>query len=140
MTKLRRRDFLAAVSGVLAAHAAPLAVRAAEGGAHAFTLPGIDGQPLSLADYAGKPILIVNTASFCGFTSQYQGLQELWSAYRDQGFVLIGAPSADFNQEYGTSDEVKTFCEVNFDVDFPMTSKVHVKGDDAHPFYEWAAG
>ena len=105
------------------------------------TFPSIDGGTLAIEDWRGRPVLVVNTASQCGFTRQYAELQAVWEGYRDRGLVVLGVPSNDFGgQEPGTEEEIKTFCEVNFDVDFPMTSKVHVKGDDVHPFYEWAAG
>ena len=106
--------------------------------AHQFDFISIDGEPVSLSDFSGKAVLIVNTASRCGFTSQYSGLQSLWEKYRDQGLVVLGVPSNDFmGQEPGTETEIKAFCTVKFDVDFPMTSKVHVKGKEAHPFYAW---
>jgi len=108
--------------------------------AHDFSFTSIDGEPLPLASFAGKAVMVVNTASHCGFTHQYADLQDLWSRYRDRGFVLLGVPSNDFGgQEPGTEAEIKQFCEVNFDVDFPLTEKASVKGDDAHPFYRWAA-
>ena len=81
-----------------------------------------------------------NTASHCGFTRQYTGLQRLWERYRNRGLVVLGVPSNDFgNQEPGNEDEIKKFCEVNFDIDFPMTEKQVVSGDNAHPFYKWVA-
>ena len=84
---------------------------------------------------------MVNTASRCGFTKQYADLQDLWERFQECGLVVLGVPSNDFgSQEPGSEREIKTFCEVNFNVDFPMTSKVQVKGDDAHPFYRWAGG
>ena len=93
-----------------------------------------------MKSFNGKTVLIVNTASRCGFTRQYDDLQALWERYRDLGLVVLGVPSNDFgNQEPGTASQIKSFCEVNFNVDFPMTSKVAVKGKDAHPFYRWAA-
>jgi glutathione peroxidase len=96
---------------------------------------------LPLAIYRGKVLLVVNTASRCGFTHQYGDLQAVWDSYRGRGLVVLGVPSNDFGaQEPGTEKEIKTFCQVNFDVDFPMTTKVHVKGDNAHPFYKWAGG
>ena len=107
--------------------------------AHDFTFTSIDGEPLALADFAGRPLIVVNTASRCGFTGQYAGLQEIWERYRGQGLMLIGAPSQDFNQELASEAEVKEFCEVNFGLDFPMTEIISVKGPDAHPFYAWAA-
>jgi glutathione peroxidase len=107
--------------------------------AHSFTFVGIDGSDLPLANFAGHPILLVNTASFCGYTRQYKSLQALWSRYRAQGLVVVGVPSNDFGgQEPGTADEIKEFCEVNYSVDFPMTDKVVVVGDGAHGFYRWA--
>ena len=106
--------------------------------AHQFGFNSIGGEPFSLADYRGKAVLIVNTASHCGFTRQYAGLQKLWERYRNRGLVVLGVPSNDFgNQEPGNEDEIKKFCEVNFDIDFPMTEKQVVSGDNAHPFYKW---
>ena len=108
--------------------------------AHDFSFNSIDGDPLPLSQYSGKAVLVVNTASFCGYTPQYEGLQSLWQEYKDQGLVVLGVPSNDFGaQEPGTAEEIKDFCEANFDVDFPLTSKQVVKGGDAHPFYKWAA-
>ncbi len=107
--------------------------------AYDFSFPSIIGGELHLADYQGKVILLVNTASMCGFTPQYTGLQKLWDDYRDDGLVVIGVPSGDFGgQEYAEDAAIQEFCEVNFDVDFPMTSKTNVSGADAHPFYKWA--
>jgi len=108
--------------------------------AHEFDFTSIDGGPLPLSQFRGRAILVVNTASFCGFTSQYEGLQALWEEYRDRGLVVLGVPSNDFGgQEPGTAAEIKAFCTVNYAIDFPMTEKVAVKGADAHPFYRWAA-
>lgn len=108
--------------------------------AHAFEFTSIEGEPLPLESFEGKAVLIVNTASRCGFTSQYGDLQAVWEQYRDRGLIVLGVPSNDFgSQEPGTESEIKQFCEVNFSVDFPMTTKVHVKGEAAHPFYRWAA-
>ncbi len=109
--------------------------------AHDFVFTAIEGHKLPLSSFEGKVVLVVNTASLCGFTPQYADLQAIWERYRDRGFVVLGVPSNDFgNQEPGGEDEIKMFCEVNYDIDFPMTSKVQVKGEDAHPFYKWAAG
>jgi len=106
--------------------------------AHAFAFTAIDGGKLDLAAYDGKALLVVNTASECGFTPQYAGLQKLWEAYRDKGLVVLGVPSNDFGgQEPGSEAEIKTFCEVNYQVDFPMTEKQTVIGEAAHPFYKW---
>ena len=108
--------------------------------AHDFVFENLEGGDLRLADYAGKVVLVVNTASLCGFTPQYEGLQSLWETYRDRGLVVIGVPSADFGrQEYDSSGEIKQFCEINYGIDFPMTEKVRIKGADAHPFYLWIA-
>lgn len=113
---------------------------AAAESAHDFVFTGIDGGPLPLKAFAGKAVLIVNTASRCGFTPQYADLQEVWNRYRDRGLVVLGVPSNDFGgQEPGTEAEIKEFCEVNFNVDFPLTEKEHVTGPGAHPFYLWAA-
>ena len=107
--------------------------------AHDFSFTSIDGAPMPLDELSGKAVLVVNTASFCGFTHQYAGLQALWQRYRDKGLVVLGVPSNDFGgQEPGTEAEIKEFCEVNFDVDFPLTEKVSVRGAAAHPFYKWA--
>jgi glutathione peroxidase len=112
----------------------------AAGSAYDFSFSTIDGDPLPLATYRGKALLIVNTASRCGFTPQYEGLQKLWDDYRDRGLVVLGVPSNDFGgQEPGSEAEIKEFCTVNFDIDFPMTAKTAVRGEDAHPFYQWAA-
>lgn len=111
------------------------------GPAHAFSFTSIDGEAMPLADFAGKAVLVVNTASRCGYTPQYEGLQSLWETYRDKGLVVLGVPSNDFGgQEPGTEAEIKSFCETNFSVDFPLTEKQVVVGENAHPFYRWAAG
>jgi glutathione peroxidase len=110
----------------------------AAGSAHQFSLPSIDGGELNLADFKGKSILLVNTASYCGFTKQYDGLQALWDAKRDDGLVVLGVPSNDFGQqEPGAETEIKEFCEVNFAINFPMSEKLVVKGAAAHPLYKW---
>ena len=107
--------------------------------AHDFSFLAIDGGPLPLAKFAGKAVLVVNTASFCGYTHQYAALQALWQRYRERGLVVLGVPSNDFGaQEPGSSSEIKQFCEVNFDIDFPLTEKQVVSGEAAHPFYLWA--
>ncbi|MDJ0972592.1 MAG: glutathione peroxidase [Kiloniellales bacterium] len=108
-------------------------------GAHAFGFTAIEGDPLPLERFAGKAVLVVNTASRCGFTRQYGDLQALWERFRDRGLVVLAVPSNDFGgQEPGSEAEIKEFCEVNFSVDFPMTEKVRVTGAQAHPFYRWA--
>ena len=108
--------------------------------AHDFTFENIDGGPLPLSDFAGKTVLLVNTASMCGFTAQYEALQAVYDKYRDAGLVVLGVPSDDFGgQEYDSADEIKQFCEINYGITFPMTDKVRVKGDNAHPYYQWVA-
>ncbi len=114
--------------------------QAAPTSAYDFDFVSIDGTALKLADYRGHPVLVVNTASFCGYTPQYKGLQALWLRYRDKGLVVIGVPSNDFGaQEPKGEAAIKEFCEVNYEVDFPLTKKQVVKGKAAHPFYRWAA-
>ncbi|HYC04652.1 MAG TPA: glutathione peroxidase [Azospirillaceae bacterium] len=109
-------------------------------GAHDFRFTAIEGGELPLSGYKGKAVLVVNTASLCGYTPQYKGLQALWERYQDKGLVVLGVPANDFGgQEPGSEKEIKEFCEVNFAVDFPMTTKEPVTGPQAHPFYKWAA-
>ena len=94
---------------------------------------------INLSDYKGKTLVVVNTASLCGFTYQYDGLQKLYDDYKDQGLVVLGVPSNDFgNQESGTNSEVKEFCESTFSITFPLTEKNVVKGKNAHPFFKWS--
>jgi glutathione peroxidase len=108
--------------------------------AHDFEFSSIDGKPLPFSAFKGKTVLLVNTASQCGFTPQYAGLQELWRRYRDRGLVVLGVPSNDFGrQEPGGAADIKKFCEVNFAVDFPLTDKQRVIGPEAHPLYRWLA-
>src|SRR5271169_5695492 len=108
--------------------------------AYDFSFRSIDGDPLPLAGYRGKPVLVVNTASFCGFTPQYKDLEALWRRYRERGLVVIGVPSNDFGQqEPGSASEIKQFCEGHYAVDFPLTDKVEVIGANAHPFFRWIA-
>ena len=98
----------------------------------------ITGDQIDLKDFKGKPILIVNTASYCGFTKQYNDMQELWEKYRDRGLIVLGVPSNSFNQEKSDNSAVKEFCEVNFNINFPLTEITDVKGDNAHEIYKWA--
>jgi glutathione peroxidase len=103
-----------------------------------FTLPGLDGEERSLADFKGQACLIVNVASKCGLTPQYDGLQRLHDRFRDRGFSVIGFPCNQFGgQEPGSADEIQDFCTTNFGVTFPMYSKVEVNGDGRSPIYEW---
>jgi glutathione peroxidase len=106
----------------------------------AFSFPGLEGSDIRLSEYAGKPILVVNTASLCGYTPQYAGLQQLWTRFHDRGLMIIGVPSNNFGGQEpgGASDIVKTAHE-DFGVTFPLTAKVDVKGANLHPFYKWAA-
>ena len=106
--------------------------------AHDVTFENIEGGTLELAEFRGKVILLVNTASQCGFTPQYQALQALWERYRARGLVVIGVPTNDFGgQEPGSITQIKQFCEINYGIDFPMTEKVAVTGSDQHPYYQW---
>jgi glutathione peroxidase len=126
---------------ILALIAAPLAwtAQAASPTSPSSVFPSIDGGTLDLADFRGGPVLIVNTASRCGFTPQFDGLQALWERYRGRGLTVVGVPSKSFGQELDSAAAVKDFCEVNFAIDFPMTGLVEVTGPQAHPFYLWAA-
>ena len=102
------------------------------------SIKSIDDKIINLNEYTNKAVLLVNVASYCGFTKQYSDLQKLWELYRDKGFVVIGVPSNSFKQEKNSEKEVKNFCESKFGISFPMTQKIEVKGDNAHPFYKWA--
>ena len=107
--------------------------------AYDFNFNDLDGSKLNLSEYRNKVIVIVNVASQCGFTKQYEDMQKIWDNYQSKGLVMIGVPSNDFgNQEPGNSKEIKNFCEAKFGITFPMTEKVVVKGDNAHPFFKWA--
>jgi glutathione peroxidase len=108
--------------------------------AYAFSFAGIDGGDIRLADHAGKPILIVNTASLCGYTPQYAGLQQLWARYQPRGLLIVGVPSNDFGgQEPGMADDIKHTAQGGYAVSFPIAAKTQVKGPNLHPFYKWAA-
>jgi glutathione peroxidase len=105
---------------------------------HDFSATSIDGIERQLVDYKGKVVLVVNTASQCGFTGQYKGLEELYRTYADRGLVVLGFPCDQFgHQEPGDEEEIATFCERNFGVTFPLFAKVDVNGPDAHPLYQW---
>ena len=103
-----------------------------------FSIKSIDGSLLDLKKFKGKTILLVNVASYCGFTKQYDDMQKLWDMYKEKGLIVLGVPSNSFNQEKNSENEVKKFCEVNFNITFPMTSIHEVKGENAHKIYEWA--
>lgn len=96
----------------------------------------IDGGTIDFSQWAGQPVLVVNTASQCGFTRQYSGLQELYDTYKDRGLVVLAVPSDDFNQELDSAEAVKDFCEITFGLNLPMTDITDVRGPDAHPFYQ----
>jgi len=107
--------------------------------AYDFKFKDLDGSNLSLSEYKGKVIVVVNVASQCGFTKQYEDMQNVWMKYQEKGLVMLGVPSNDFgNQEPGNNEDIKNFCEAKFGISFPMTEKVLVKGTEAHPFYIWA--
>lgn len=139
-----RRQFLIAA---LAAGASPFAAQAARAQstmsritAYGFSFEGLNGDRIRLADYAGNPLMVVNTASQCGYTPQFTGLQDLWSQFHDRGFAIIGVPSNDFGgQEPGDAAEIAKTPSETYHVTFPIAAKTVVKGPDAHPFYKWAA-
>ena len=103
-----------------------------------FSFKDINGNSIELANYKEKVIVVVNVASRCGFTNQYEGLQKLWTKYSDKGLVVIGIPSNNFRQEPGSNKEIKEFCETTFGIDFPISEKMSVVGSEAHPFFLWA--
>ncbi len=122
---------------VLGLALAPIPALAQEGAAvEEFRFRSIDGGEIGFADWEG-PVLVANTASLCGFTPQLGDLQKLWDSYEDRGLVVLAVPSDDFNQEYATEQEVKDYCELNYDLDLPMTAISHVRGEEALPFFQW---
>lgn len=126
-----RRLLAATLAGMVAlAAAGPLAA------AERFRFASIDGGEIDLADWAGKPVLVVNTASLCGYAGQYDGLQDLHDRFGEAALILA-VPSDDFNQELATEAEVKEYCAMTFDLTLPMTEITPVRGSDAHPFYQW---
>ena len=135
------------ITSALAAAAGPASFRAALAEpamsritAYAFTFSGLTGGDIRLSDYAGRPLLVVNTASLCGYTPQYAGLQQLWSEFHDRGLMIIGVPSNDFGgQEPGGASEIAETARHQYGVTFPIAAKVVVTGPNAHPFYRWAA-
>jgi glutathione peroxidase len=139
----RRTIFTAAFAAV----AGPLATRAARAQAamsritaYAFSFPALDGGNIRLAEYTGRPLLIVNTASLCGYTPQYAGLQELWTEFHGRGLMIVGVPSNDFGeQEPGGASDIAQTAQHQYGVTFPIAAKAVVKGPNAHPFYKWAA-
>jgi glutathione peroxidase len=135
------------ITAALAAIASPASTRRALAQAamsritaYAFSFPALAGGDNRLADYAGRPLLVVNTASLCGFTSQFAGLQELWTQFHDRGLMIVGVPSNDFGgQEPGGATEIAETARHQYGVTFPIAAKAAVKGANAHPFYKWAA-
>jgi glutathione peroxidase len=140
-----RRQFFALLTGALAAPGLATSADAQSPAisrvtAYAFSFQGLDGGALRLGEHAGKPILIVNTASLCGYTPQYTGLQELWTRYRDKGLMVIGVPSNDFGgQEPGSAADIVHTAHDEYGVTFPLAVKAELKGANMHPFYKWAA-
>lgn len=161
MPQSRRRYFITALAGQLfpagllvaftgfpavpaqaedAGQVSPPAANMSRTTALAFHFAGLRGGDIDLAEHAGKPILIVNTASLCGYTPQYTGLQELWTRYRDRGLLIVGVPSNDFGgQEPGDATDISATAEHQYGVSFPIAGKAAVDGDHAHPFFKWAA-
>ena len=103
-----------------------------------FKIESITGETIDFNEYKNKVILIVNTASYCGFTKQYTDLQELWDKYKSRGLIVLGVPSNSFNQEKNKNSDVKEFCKVNFNINFPLSAITEVKGDNAHDLFKWA--
>ena len=108
------------------------------GTAYDYEFNSIDGDLIKLSEYKGKVIVVVNVASRCGYTPQYEDLQTLWSEYKSKNLVVLGIPTNNFRQEPGNNKEIKNFCETNFGITFPMTEKISVIGNNSHPFYKWA--
>jgi glutathione peroxidase len=140
-----RRMFLALMAGALASPVSGPAFAQAPAmsriTAFAFHFAGLSGGDIQLAEYAGKPILVVNTASQCGYTPQYAGLQDLWRRYRDRGLLIVGVPSNDFGgQEPGTAADIAETALHQYGASFPITAKAEVRGPNSHPFYKWVAG
>jgi glutathione peroxidase len=135
------------VTATLAAIATPIVTRRAMAEAamsritaYAFSFPALEKGDIRLADYAGQPLVIVNTASLCGFTPQYAGLQQLWTEFHDRGLMIVGVPSNDFGgQEPGSASDIAETAQHQYGVTFPIAAKTVVKGPNAHPFYKWAA-
>jgi glutathione peroxidase len=135
------------IAGLLTAMAGPVATNSAraEGAmsriaAYAFSFPALSGDDIRLAQFTGRPLLVVNTASLCGYTPQYAGLQELWTEFGSRGLAMVGVPSNDFGgQEPGGATEIAETAQHQYGVTFPIATKVDVVGPNAHPFYKWAA-
>jgi glutathione peroxidase len=144
MTMIDRRAFLAAALVAIAEPSCSRTARAQSAvsrmTAYAFSFPALAGGDIRLAEFSGRPLLVVNTASLCGYTPQYAGLQDLWKRYNERGLVIVGVPSNDFGgQEPGGVGEITQTAEHEYGVSFPMAAKVDVRGANPHPFYRWAA-
>ena len=105
---------------------------------HDFSIESISGEKIDFKDYKDRVILVVNTASYCGFTKQYDELQKLWDLYQEKGLIVLGVPSNSFNQEKNNNKDVKEFCEMNFNINFPLTTITEVKGKNSHELFKWA--
>ena len=137
---INRRHLLALLSSTVASPAFAQAPAMSKPTAYAYSFTGLDGQSIRLADHAGKPILVVNTASQCGYTPQFTGLQQLWARYHQRGLMIIAVPSNDFGgQEPGGPIEINKTAHDQYGVKFPLAANAEVKGTSAHPFYRWAA-
>ena len=106
--------------------------------AYDFQFKSIDGKIIKLSDFENKVIVVVNVASRCGFTNQYDDLQQLWATYQDKDLIVLGIPTNDFKQEPASNEDIKDFCENNFNISFPMSEKINVIGNNSHPFFKWA--
>ena len=135
-----RRHILALLAGSIATPALAATQGMSRMTAYAFSFAGLKGSDIKLSDYAGKPLLVVNTASLCGYTPQYAGLQQLWTRFAERGLVIIGVPSNDFGgQEPGGVSEIEHTAHDAYGVTFPLAAKAEVRGANPHPFYKWAA-
>jgi glutathione peroxidase len=135
-----RRQILTVLAGIAAAPTLAAAQGVSRMTAYAFSFTALKGGDIKLGDYAGKPILVVNTASQCGYTPQYAGLQDLWKRYRERGLMIVGVPSNDFGgQEPGGVTEIEHTAHTGYGVNFPLAAKAEVRGQNPHPFYKWAA-
>ena len=135
-----RRRVLGLMAGSFATSAFAQAPAMTRITAYAFSFAGLEGADIKLAEHAGRPILVVNTASLCGYTPQYAGLQQLWSRYHARGLLIVGVPSNDFGgQEPGGADDIVKTAHGEYSVSFPLAAKAQLKGSSAHPFYKWAA-
>jgi glutathione peroxidase len=138
----RRQLTMAVLFGITAASSSRIALAEpamSRMTAYGFTFPGLTGGEINLTDFAGHPFIVVNTASLCGYTPQYAGLQELWTEFHDRGLMIVGVPSNDFAQEPGDVAEIEQTAQHQYGVTFPMAAKTVVTGANAHPFYKWAA-